>query len=146
MLAAHIQGACEPLLAVAVHLDGQRGVKHVAASTLIIKDIGRKCKPLHVDERVKFQGAIAKRKLSRLIFVFCFNGEVMRMKEFIVRYSLDEQQQAQLKKLVERWNAVAELGETTEEGLFQTMMTLGSAHDIEQRFDMFSSSIKKYEG
>jgi hypothetical protein len=68
------------------------------------------------------------------------------MKEYTVRYSLDEQQQAQLKKLVERWNAVAELGETTEEGLFQTMMTLGSAHDIEQRFDMFSNSIKKYEG
>ena len=68
------------------------------------------------------------------------------MKEFIVKYSLDEQQQAQLKKLVERWNAVTELGETTEERLFETMMTLGSAHDIEQRFDMFSNSIKKHEG
>ena len=45
-VAAHIQGTCELAIAVAIHFDRQRIRPYAAASNLIIKDIGRKSKPI----------------------------------------------------------------------------------------------------
>ena len=65
----------------------------------------------------------------------------MEYKEFTVTYRLNEPAMDRLNKITKTWRSTGR--ETTPEELFDFIMTVGSVHDIEDKFDFIEKSLER---